>query len=188
MKLYHILFLCLLLLSCEEDYDIISKNELKQLTVQDTLVQNKDFLVFTVGRSSKDSYPRLLVKKKNLYLFDIDSELKHDTVIQTYYPAFVIDSQGEFRENGIWVYANFYSEGTFPFHTKVIDFSVDSIPATWQGNVPNREGIYFYRNELLQLFSEEQTEESFKEKEIDGFYFIPNSGRLFNTIHISDLE
>ena len=67
-------------------------------------------------------------------------------------------------------------------------FSIDSIPKNWNKKSPTQEGIYFYKNNLLQLFSKEQSEVKFKEKEKNGFYFIPNKGRLFNTLNINELD
>lgn len=97
-----------------------------------------------------------------------------------YSPAFIIDDQGEFRKNGIWVYAEFYKGG--------IKFNVDSIPKNWNHKIPNDEGIYIYQNSSLVMFSKEQSEEKFNEKKINGFYFIPNKGRLFNRIKIKELK
>jgi hypothetical protein len=77
----------------------------------------------------------------------------------------VIDEHGSFRNNGIWVYTEFYTEGTFPFHSNVIKYSVDSIPKSWNNEVPTQEGIYFFENNALTKISKEQSEEKFKEKE-----------------------
>ena len=67
-------------------------------------------------------------------------------------------------------------------------FSVDSIPKNWNKKVPKNEGFYFYKNNSLHLISKEQSEDKFKEYEKDGFYFFPNSGRLYDRINIHKLR
>ncbi len=188
MKKKSIFIAILSLFSCERDYEVISDKDFKKLVIQDTLVNKTNLLVMTVGKSVSDAYSKILVKTDHLYLFGTDCELKNDSTILSYYPAFIIDSYGEFRKNGIWVYAQFYTEGNFPFNKKVIKYSVDSIPETWNEKSPTQEGIYFYENNLLKLLSKEQSEEKFMEKEKNGFYFIPNKGRLFSTININELD
>ena len=67
-------------------------------------------------------------------------------------------------------------------------FSVDSLPATWDKPLPTKEGIYYYQNDSLILFSNEQSADRFKANNKDGFYFIPNKGRLFDRININNLD
>ena len=188
MKQRYIIYVILLFFSCEKDYEIISKKQLEKLLIQDTLIHKNNYTVMQVGRSTTDAFPKMLLKKEKLYLFENDSKLKNDSTILSYFSAFIIDSQGSFRENGIWVYTEFYTEGYFPLTTKGMRFHVDSIPTTYKKKLPNQEGIYFYEEEELVLLSSEQSEEKFKEKEKNGFYFIPNSGRLFNTYPIDTLD
>lgn len=189
MKKTIILIALLSLYSCnDEDYEIIDDSDLKELTIQDTLVNNSNHLMMSVGKSISDEYPKLLVKKKHLYLFERDYEIKNDTTILSYYSAFLIDSHGAFRKNGIWIHAKFYNEGIFPFNKKIIEYSVDSIPTNWDEKSPNGEGIYFYENNSLKLHSNEQSEQKFIEQEKTGFYFIPNKGRLFNKTNVSELD
>lgn len=180
-----------ILISCNDKYEEIDNQYFKKLSIQDTLLDNKKVLVIKVGKSISDNYPQLLVKDKESnrkYLFkEDDCELENDSIIRTYYPAFIYDENGGFRKNGIWVYTKFYTKGTFPFTTKGMEFSVDSVPQNWNKNLPKKEGIYFYKNNFLHILSTEQSEEKFKEKEIDGFYFIPNNGRLFDKINIYKL-
>jgi len=185
------LLLCIIILSfysCEKAYEIISDENFKKFTIQDTLVHKTNFMVMKVGKSISDEYPKLLVKSNRLYLFETDCELENDSTILNYYPAFIIDEEGEFRKNGIWVYSEFYTEGKFPFQSNGIKFSVDSIPKNWNKKRPTLEGIYYYENNALKLVSKEQSEEKFKEYKKNGFYFFPNKGRLFNRINISELE
>ncbi|WGD34929.1 hypothetical protein [Olleya sp. YS] len=188
MKLFKILVLVLLIFSCQDDYKIISESDLKKLTIQDTLVNNPSHLIMTVGKSESDEFPKLLLKKRHMYMFDRDFEVANDSTIISYYSAFLIDSDGAFRKNGIWLYAQFKNEGVFPFNSNSIIYSVDSIPKNWNTKRPTTEGIYFYENDSLQLLSKEQSEEKFKEKRKNGFYFIPNKGRLFDKINVNDLE
>lgn len=177
-----------MLYSCDKEYEVVSDEQYQKFAIQDTLVTKLNLLVLKVGNSVSDSYPRLLVKSNRLYLFNENCGLQNDSTILSYYPAFMIDSEGEFRKNGLWLYANFYTEGTFPFQTKGIKFSVDSIPKNWTKKVPVKEGIYFYEKNSLKMISKEQSEDKFKEKEKDGFYFFPNSGRLYKKININELD
>lgn len=190
MKIISICFLLVLLLSCEKKFKRITTDKFQEMAVQDTLVENSRFSVFKVGLSNTDEFPKILLqtKSKKNYLFDYECELENDSTILFYYSAFVIDQDGAFRKNGIWVYTEFNTEGTFPFISKGMSFSVDSIPSKWNKVVPTKEGIYFYKNNALTLFSTEQSEKKFKEKELDGFYFFPNKGRLFDRININDIE
>lgn len=177
------------MISCNGVYEEISDEEFQNLTIQDTLVKNSEVFVFKVGKSSTDKYSNLLVKSKSkeYYKFDYDCELENDSIILSYYPAFITDDEGEFRKNGIWVYAKFSSNGTFPLNSDVIEFSPDSIPKNWNKTLPKKEGIYLYKYNALKLISKEQSEEKFKEKKINGFYFFPNKGRLFNRININKI-
>ena len=188
MKQLFIFIVILTLYACGKDYEVISDETLKTLTVQDTLIEKTNLLVMKVGETISDAYPRLLIKSNRLYLFKEDCELKNDSIILSYYPAFIVDHEGEFRKNGIWIYAQFYREGNFPFHSDGIKFGVDSIPENWNKVLPRTEGIYFYEKNSLTMISKEQSEEKFKEKKRSGFYFIPNKGRLFDRINIKELE
>lgn len=188
-----LLYLLLFFASCNKEYETINETRFRSLSIQDTLLNNKKVVVMKVGDSMTDAYPQLLVKSKhseaqNYYLFkEYDCELQNDSIILSYYPAFIYDEDGGFKKNGIWVYTKFYQKGSFPFTTHGMAFSVDSIPKNWNKELPKKEGIYFYKNNSLQLLSSEQSEEKFKEKELNGFYFIPNKGRLFNKINIYQL-
>ncbi|WP_298143768.1 hypothetical protein [Flavobacterium sp.] len=180
-----------ILISCHEKYDEIDNQYFNKLSILDTLIDNKKVLVLKVGDSISDNYPHLLVKDKESdrkYLFkEYECELENDSIIRSYSPAFVYDENGGFRKNGIWVYTKFFTEGTFPFKSKGMKFSVDSIPQNWNQDLPKKEGIYLYKNNSLHILSTEQSEEKFREKEIDGFYFIPNKGRLYDKINIYNL-
>jgi len=188
MKLPLFLFLLFSVLSCNDNYEVITETKLKKFYVQDTLVNKSDYTIMTLGRSIKDEFPKLLLSKKRLYLFDRDFEVENDSTILLYDHAFLIDSSGSFRKKGIWIHATFYKEGIFPFNNKVIEYSVDSIPSNWNKELPNNEGIYFLKNNELKIHSVEQSPEKFKEKEKTGFYFIPNKGRLFNRINVNELK
>lgn len=192
MKRITIYLLVSVLYSCQDTYKIIDNQELKKFTIQDTLVNNNKILVLKIGDSISDSYSRILLKsyrsKTDNYLFNSDCKLENDSTIFSYYPAFIIDEDGEFKKNGVWLYAKFITKGSFPFQSKEIRYSVDSIPRGWNKKLPIQEGIYYYRNSSLLLLSSEQSEEKFKAKEMDGFYFIPNKGRLFDRINLNQFE
>lgn len=182
-KLY--LYLAVLIcFSCEKSdaYKIIDHEALKKLKVQDTLVENKKVLVTKVLDSD---YPKLLVwdklsNRSNHYLFDMDCELENDSTIIYYAPPFLVDENGEFQKNGLWVYTKFYRDST--------SFGVDSIPKNKIKKLPQKEGIYFYQNDSLVRLSKDQSEEKFNSIRRNGFYFIPNTGRLFERININQLD
>jgi|GEM_PF-2923827 len=191
MRKLPIYLLVLFFASCDKPYGVVDDAYVKALSIQDTLLHNSKVLVLQVGDSVLDAYPHLLVKSNESntnYLFNEDCELWNDSIILSYYPAFVYDEDGGFRKNGIWVHTTFYKEGSFPFTTKGMRFSVDSVPQNWNKPLPRKEGIYFYRNNSLSLIATEQSEEEFKKREMDGFYFIPNKGRLFDKININELK
>lgn len=193
MKKLSIFILSFLFISCDKEYNIINEKDFQALSIQDTLLKNKEVIVMKVGKSISDEYPKLLMKKnqldsKNYYLFKDDCEMLNDSIILSYYSAFIYEDGSGFRKNGIWVYTEFYKEGIFPFTSKGRKFSVDSIPKNWNKKVPKNEGIYFYKNNSLHLISKEQSEDKFKEYEKDGFYFFPNSGRLYDRINIRKLR
>lgn len=185
---YFSFVLVALLLSCNEDYTVISANQFHKFVVLDTLRSTSESSVYLVGTSVADKSPRILVNNSKMYLFGYDSSFEHDSIVYNYEPAFVIDSNGSFRKNGIWVYSDFYTEGTFPFQTKGIQFNVDSIPLNWNSKVPTIEGIYFYENNVLNRLSTEQSEKAFNEIKKDGFYFFPNSGRLYTKTNSNKLK
>jgi len=191
MKKLPIYLLALFFASCDKSYTVVDDEHFRTLSIQDTLLHNKKVLVLQVGDSVSDAYPHLLVKSNRSntnYLFNEDCELRNDSIMLSYAPAFVYDDEGGFRKNGIWVHTTFYREGTFPFTRKGMRFSVDSVPQNWNKALPRKEGIYFYRKNSLSLVATEQSEEEFKKREMDGFYFIPNKGRLFDKININELK
>jgi len=185
------LYLLLLLTACNDKYEKIDDAYFKKLTVHDTLLNNNKIQVLKVGLSDSDKYPHLVVNNKETnkkYLFqEFECELANDSIIHYNFTTFIYDEFTESRKNGMWVYTKFYSKGTFPFKSKVTEFSPDSIPQNFKNKLPTKEGIYYYKNNALILLSTQQSEEKFKEKEKNGFYFIPNKGRLFDKINIYDL-
>ena len=186
------LLLCSLIVmfgSCQKkNYKSIRSYEVKLMTILDTLVNTSDLVVMKVGKSSTDAYPKLLVESDGFYLFDYDCQLESDSTILAYYDAFLIDDEGAFRKNGLWIHTNYKKEGIFPFISKSIHFGVDSIPKNWKGKLPKKEGIYFYEGNVLKRMASEQSEEQFYAKERNGFYFLPNTGRLFTRIYLKELN
>jgi hypothetical protein len=191
MKILKIMFFSIVLLSivaCDKPYKTLSSKVVSELIIQDTLVYNKDRIILNVLKPTyKNMYLLLLQNNKN-YLFDSDCYLENDHTILKYESAFLIDENGSFRKNGLWIYTKYSKEGAFPFTRDVTHFSVDSIPSNFKGNVPKEEGIYFFKSPNLLKVSKEQSNEKFKEKTQNGFYFLPNSGRLFDRIKIDELD
>lgn len=194
MKKLGFVLLSILLYSCNDTaYEVLGEDDVKHLIIRDTLVSNAKVFVVLAGDSISDEYPNILVRpetsgKGKYYRFDSDTQLENDSILLHYYSAFIIDCEGEFRKNGLWVYTAFTEEGAFPFKSEVMSFSVDSVPKSWKGKLPVREGIYFYENDKLTRIGDEQSEAKFKKKKKDGFYFFPNSGRLFDKININELD
>ena len=189
-NIFFILIAIFFFTSCDKKYENIDYQYYNTLTIFDTLLKNDKVLVLNVGKSLVDKSPKLLVKdikKAKRYLFEYDCKLLNDSTIIAYEGAFVYDEDGGFKSNGIWVYTKFDSTGIFPFKTDHINFSVDSIPKNYTKKLPIIEGIYFYKNNDLTILSTEQSEAKFKEKKLNGFYYLPNTGRLFDKINILDL-
>lgn len=191
MKSIPLYLLFIFLTACNDKYHTIDDAYFQKLTVQDTLLNNNKIQVFKVGNSTSDKYPHLVVNNKETnkkYLFEeFECELANDSIIHYNITTFIYDEFTESRKNGMWVYTKFYTKGTFPFKSNVMEFSPDSIPQNWKNQLPTKEGIYYYKNNNLILLSNQQSDEKFKEKEKNGFYFIPNKGRLFDKINIYDL-
>lgn len=192
-KLFEIKWLFIFLLtmtffSCESPYKVINENDLRNISIQKTLVKKPKYSIYKAGDSATDPYPNLLVKSNKLYLFNSDCELANDSTIYANINEFLIDENSDNRKDGIWVYSDFYTEGSFVYKTSGVKFSVDSIPRNWKGKLPKQEGIYFYENNTLKMVSKIQSEEKFYETEKDGFYYFPNNGKLFDKINIAKLD
>lgn len=183
-----LIFVIIIFYSCERPYKVINDKELRKHSIQKRLVKKSKYSVYNVGNSISDAYPSLLVKSNKLYLFDADCELANDSIIRTNVVEFLIDENSDNRKDGIWVYSDFYTEGNFIYKTSGIKFGVDSIPRNWKGKLPKEEGIYFYENNTLKMISKVQSEEKFNETEKDGFYYIPNNGKLYDKINIAKLD
>jgi hypothetical protein len=133
MKKLFLFVLPIFLYSCNDTgYEVLGEDDIKRLAIKDTLVKNSKVLVMLAGDSVSDEYPNILVRpetsgKGKYYRFDNDTKLENDSTLLHYYSAFIIDSEGEFRKNGLWVYTTFTTEGTFPFTSSVTSFSVDYV-------------------------------------------------------------
>lgn len=184
-----------------KSYKEISEQDYNKFVAADTLLENANFLITKSEDSIFKGSFQLLLKKQhsntvNYYKFDSDCYFENDSVIISYAPPFLSDSEnGSFQKNGIWVYAKFFTgekkKGNSIYETSEsgVRYSVDSIPPSLRVvTLPNAEGIYFYKgNNLLQI-SKEQSENKFYSLKKDGFYFIPNSGRLFSRISLDSIQ
>ncbi|MFT3796635.1 hypothetical protein [Flavobacterium sp.] len=182
--------LLLLFCACDQPYRKINDREMEELAVQDTLVSNAKWMVLQAGESPQDKFPQLLVKtlqSDKCYLFNYDCELENSLTIRHYTLELILGPEEKRRKNGIWMYAEFYTEGTFPFQNKGTRFAVDSMPKSWNKKNPTREGMYYFEGNELKLFSE-QSDKKFNEARKSGFYFIPNNGKLFDRIYLNGLD
>lgn len=183
-----LVFFIMVFYSCDKPYKIINDEDFTKLSIQKKLIKNSKYSVYIAGDSVSDPYPNLLVKSNKLYLFDNDCELVNDSIIHYNNLEFIIDEYSDYRKEGIWVYTDFYTEGNFIFKTNGMKFNSDSIPRNWKGKLPKQEGIYYFENNKLKLISKVQSEEEFKKNGKDGFYYIPNNGKLFKKINLAKLD
>jgi len=181
----------------QKSYRKINEEDYHKFGVADTLLDKPDVLV--TGLKEDNSQLLLRIKRKagiDYYKLDPDCVIENDSTIIAYAEAFKYEpGDGGFQKNGIWFYARFYSDenkkGNFIYSTSDtgIQFSVDSIPASAKSiALPNSEGIYFYEKDALIRLSREQSEDQFNALQKNGFYFIPNSGRLFKRIDIHSIK
>lgn len=196
MRKITLLPLLAFLFSCHYDdlsYKKIDFETYKSYKPSETLVKKRNILV---TRYSKDFPQLLLAKNGSYFIFDSNCYLENDSTIIAYSSPFLVDSEnGEFQKNGIWLYAEFYKDenkkGNFIYEVSDSGtrFSVDSIPQNADfKKLPTAEGIYFFEGKSLNRITKEQSEDKFYSQNRNGFYFIPNSGRLFNRINLNLIE
>lgn len=194
MKILVLFLNVLFFASCNDrHYEVINAKQLKKMVVTDILINTNEVVAFKARKSTSDTTQNLIIQpdksdNDRYYFFKGDYDIANDSTVIAYAAAFLYDEDHGFKKNGLWVYTEFYNNGNALAKSTEMHFAVDSVPPNWKGKLPKKEGIYFYKDNFLQRFSNEQSEEKFREKQQNGFYFIPNSGRLFNKIKISDFK
>lgn len=205
MKKIYFLISSILLVSCagnnERYYRKITEEEYNKFLIADTVVKKSNYLILNSNGTISREIGQLIMRKMNpkemgYYVFDPDCYVENDSTIIAYAPPFKSDSDtGSFQKDGVWFYAGFYSdqnkEGNAIYETSDagVNFSVDSLPKNLKITVlPKSEGIYFYQKEALVQVTKEQSEDKFSSLQKNGFYFIPNTGRLFTRLKIKDIE
>ncbi|MGD5652431.1 hypothetical protein QUT03_22720, partial [Xanthomonas citri pv. citri] len=98
MKNLTLFLLFSILISCNDKYEKIDNDYFEKLSIKDTLLDTKKVVVMKVGDSISDRFPNIVVEDKASdakYLFkDYESELENDSIIRSYYPAFIYDDDG----------------------------------------------------------------------------------------------
>lgn len=199
MKKTALLFLAIVLFSCSEKNNNYKKVDLETYSEYKTIdtLLSKENLLITMGQNSR--YPQisqLLCKKdKSYFVFDTNCYLENDSVIIAYAPPLKSDSDtGSFQKNGVWFYSEHYEDnkkGNSVYSVSDVGakLSVDSVPKNLKiKQLPKSEGIYFFENNTLKQISSSQSEDAFYKLNKNGFYFLPNTGRLFEHIKISSIE
>ncbi|MGO4773090.1 hypothetical protein ACEN2I_15615 [Flavobacterium sp. W22_SRS_FK3] len=200
MKKSILLFSLIALYSCDNKYNPYQKINLETYSKYiplDTLLQKENVLITKVQDSKYPIISKILIKKSNSYfIFDTDCYLENDSTIIAYAPPFQSDlDNGSFQKNGIWLYTEFYTEenkkgnSIYEISDSGAKFSVDSLPQNLNlRSLPKSEGIYFFENNSLKQVSAIQSEDAFYKLNKNGFYFLPNTGRLFEHIKISSIK
>jgi len=200
----HLSIICLVLNACSNNpdkyYNAITQDEYQKYIASDTLLENKNF-VFTECKYSESfqGYKTLLKKigekSSKYFILDSDVYLENDSTVIAYAPAFKSNELGDMQENGLWLYAEFYDNenkkgnGFFSISDAGIRFNIDSLPSNYKpGILPKEEGIYLFKNKKIEMISPEQSEEKFSSLKTNGFYFIPNTGRLFKRYNIKTIQ
>jgi len=184
--------------SQDEFFKEIDFKSYNQYKLVDTLFVKGSFLVtkrnLPSGFFSFSEFVQIdFGKRKRYFLLNYDAHFINDTSIYAFSPAFKATSVDKgFMQNGIWVYTQILTEkieGSNDLRRTGKRFAVDSLPINWDyKRLPTKEGIYFYEvNKLVQI-SSEQSEEAFDSYGKDGFYFIPNTGRLFTKHSIREIK
>jgi hypothetical protein len=202
-KIYSLL-IAFMLFSCVKNnkyYKEINEEQYSKFLASDTLISNPNILITQFEDSIfKNSYHLLLRKnednKSKYYKLDSSCEIENDSTLFYYAPPFMSDSEnGSFQKNGIWIYVTFFDEenkkGNSICNTSEsgANFSIDSLPVPLKlVSMPKSEGIYFYQKDSLVMVSKEQSEDQFYSQKKNGFYFIPNRGRLFTRINIKSIQ
>jgi hypothetical protein len=199
MKKSILLFSLIALYSCDNKNNAYQKINLETYSKYiplDTLLQKENVLITKVQDSKYPIISKILIKKNNSYfIFDTDCYLENDSTIIAYAPPLKSDSDtGSFQRNGIWFYSEHYQDNkkgnsVYSISDVGAKFSVDSVPKNLKiKQLPKSEGIYFFENNSLKQISSIQSEDAFYKLNKNGFYFLPNTGRLFEHIKISSIK
>jgi hypothetical protein len=195
MRYLFLLPFVMLLCSCfgeQRFYREITAEEYGEMKPIDTLTK-KPGLLITRGVSQFYTPDIFILKNDRYFKLDYDTFPENDSIVIWYAPAYSYseDDHG-FQKDGIWVHTEFTVKRDkiipiMPMNS--IQYHVDSLPPGYKDiNRPKAEGIYFYENNRLNLVSKEQSEDAFNGYKKNGFYFIPNSGRLFTRHSINEIN
>jgi len=193
-------FMSLLATACSQKEDTwylhLDFNEYQQYSVKDSLLATPHIIV-TKGINPSMSWQMPMLIKKNTkdkteyYKISADSYLENDSTIVVYASPFKSGNE----KNGLWLYADFFDgenkQGNAIYSTtdSGVRFAIDSVPyTTYSIKLPTREGIYIFKENKLILANKEQSEDVFYTLNKDGFYFIPNTGRLFKRHNINTIN
>lgn len=204
MKKIYSLLMALILFSCVEankNYREITEGQYSKFLASDTLVNKTNVLITQFEDSIFKNSHHLLLRKKEgneskYYKLDSGFQIENDSTLFYYASPFTSNSDGgSFQKNGVWLYVTFFNDknkkGNSIYNTSEAgaNFNVDSIPASLKlVSMPKYEGIYFYQKDSLVMVSKEQSEDQFYAQQKNGFYFIPNTGRLFTRVDIKSIQ
>jgi hypothetical protein len=184
--------------SAKPFYKKINPEVYNSHTSVDTIYSTQKYIATKVQYSTvffKDEL--ILIKKTNAgqlsyFSLDPDAYFENDSTIIVYAPPFKSTSQeGAFFKNGIWVYTEFveHVKNREGVRQSGANFNVDSVPPNIASiKIPKEEGIYIVKKDSLCKISNEQSEDNFLSLKENGFYFIPNSGRLFERHSVDEIK
>lgn len=169
-------------------YHKISRKQYGEYRLLDTMISNEAILLCKGNKPPWNSWAEVLLVRTNRegkeHYFQLEEDtyyLGGDSFI-CYAPPFLATTEdGGFQKNGLWVYTHFEHGARY--------YKVDSLPEN-ENHIPRPtgEGIYLFRNGKLELMSQQQSEEQLSGIAIDGFYFFPNTGRMFERHKLGELE
>lgn len=171
-------------------YNEIPSPELVKYDSIKVLTKYKDVILYEVqelSRNKKYYLHHLVLKNKSNKYFKLDefAELKNDSIIYFLSPPFLSIGGKDKWEEGIWFYADFYKERG----KSGVRYNYDSIPENKDELIKTAQtkGIYRFDDNKLIMISKKQSEEAFNENKIDGLYYLPNPGRFYIEVLISEL-
>lgn len=170
-------------------YNEIERGQFSKYDSVKVLTKYQNVIVYEVQELSKNKkyYLHHVILKDNNKYFKLHefAELKNDSVIYFLSPPFISIGGKNKWEEGIWFYADFYKEKG----TSGIKYNYDSIPENKNELIKTSQakGIYRLENNKLIKISENQSEEAFNENKLDGLYYLPNPGRFYIEVLISEI-